>query len=104
MNNFIPARHFLSEECLEYLSPEAIRGFEKIWSLMLRKERPAVWISDGALSVMARIDFDLVSQVKDELQTAGIITIRQGKWPADDPPRICHEYRFVVTEAEATNN
>ena len=99
LTEFRNATELLSPNHLRTLSKEAVRIYQRVWNLMARKNRDDIWISDHALSISARVDFDGVANAKQELTEAGLFRIRSGRWPAGDPPNICHEYRFVSSEA-----
>jgi len=96
-NKFVPADQLLPAEILNSLSEGAVRLYSKIWHLMAKKQKTEVWVSDNAASVTARVDFDQLASAKSELVRSGLITIRQGRWPAEDPPNICHQYKFAAT-------
>ena len=88
----------LPDEVRDALSEGAIKIYSKLWNLMRRKDKTDIWISDSALSISARVDFDLLESAKNELIDAGLFTFKEGKWPKEDPIKICHRYRFAAEQ------
>jgi hypothetical protein len=95
---YTPVDVLLPQELFNLLSPESRRAYEKVWNLMSKKGRDNVWLSDHALSVSARVPYRNIKQAKAELEQAGLLKIRCGQWPADDPQNVCNEYRFVAQD------
>jgi len=94
----------LPDEIRTSLSKEAVLVYVKLWNKMRIKEKTDIWISDRVLSVSAHVDYDLIPQVKRELVSSGLFEIKEGKWPAEDPPNICHRYRFSAVEPETASD
>jgi hypothetical protein len=98
MTDYRDAAQLLPEEIRNYLSPDSIALYVRIWNLMNKKERTDIWISDRAVSICARVDIDRLEQAKQQLTDVGLFTIKHGKWPKDDPPNICNQYIFAAGE------
>lgn len=84
----------LSKECLHSLPEDASQLYSWLWRLMNRKGRTNLWVSDRAASIGAQVAFEDIPRAKVALEAAGLFVIRPGRWPADDPPNICHLFKF----------
>jgi hypothetical protein len=98
MTEYRDAAQLLPEEIRDFLSRDATALYIKIWNLMNRKDRQDIWISDRALSITARVDFDRLELAKQQLVDVGLLRIRLGKWPMDDPINVCHQYLFAASD------
>jgi hypothetical protein len=100
------AQRLLPDEIRNHLSREATALYVRMWNLAAKKVTNEVWVSDKAASVMSRIDVDLLSQARGEVEQVGLWEIKFGIWPQDDPPNICHRYKFLpeAVESEPTQD
>jgi len=98
MRDYRDAVQLLPKEIRNHLTRDATALFVKVWNLMNKKERSDIWISDRAISICARVDIDRLYLAKQQLIDVGLLRIKPGKWPQDDPINICHQYVFAASD------